>query len=192
MNAGPDGPVPAAVDVRDEESELIFSSFTEDDAWALGNDMRNAAHARRLPICIDIRRANGTELFHVSLAGATVDNDDWARRKAAVVFRFEESSARFGERFASAPAHPALAGWIDMNQLAPVGGSFPVRVAGAGIVAAVSASGLAGDGDHDFIVSAIRTFLERTTVLGPADGEGGHHYADPDAAVTSEGAARAY
>jgi len=183
VSAELNGAVPAAVELpetvhaapaaegdggaRDEESELIFSSFTEDDAWDLGNDMRNAAHARQLPVCIDIRRPNGTELFHVSLARATVDNDDWARRKAAVVFRFEESSARFGERFASAPAHPALAGWIDMNRFAPVGGSFPVRVAGAGIVAAVSASGLQGSGDHDFVVSAIRTFLERTRVFAP-------------------------
>jgi uncharacterized protein (UPF0303 family) len=151
-----------------EEGALIFSSFTNDDAWALGHDMRNAAREAQLPVCIDIRRANGTELFHVSLIGATVDNDEWARKKAAVVLRFEESSARFGERYAAAPAHPALAAWVDMNRFAPVGGAFPVRVIGAGVVAAVSVSGLAGDGDHEFVVSAIRAFLTRTAQVAAA------------------------
>lgn len=38
-------------------------------------------------------------------------------------------------------------------------GSFPVRVRGAGVVAAVTVSGLSSDDDHQLVVDSIREFL---------------------------------
>lgn len=133
----------------------VFASFTTDDAWRLGTLMREKARERELPICVDITRPNGTTLFHASLPGATVDNDDWASRKAAVSHRFEVSSAEFGATFEVAREHPLLAKWVDLDRYAPVGGAYPVVVAGT-VVAVVAVSGLPDTGDHDFIVECLR------------------------------------
>ena len=49
-----------------------------------------------------------------------------------------------------------------VTELAPetaaAGGSFPVRVRGAGVVAAVTVSGLTSDEDHDFVVAALERY----------------------------------
>ena len=39
------------------------------------------------------------------------------------------------------------------------GGSFPIRVLGVGVVAAVTASGLTSMEDHDLVVAGIRAHL---------------------------------
>lgn len=53
---------------------------------------------------------------------------------------------------------PAAIGWLD-STYAVTGGSVPVRVAGAGVVAAVTASGLSSEQDHDFVVQGLETYL---------------------------------
>jgi uncharacterized protein (UPF0303 family) len=53
---------------------------------------------------------------------------------------------------------PIAIGWLDANY-ALAGGSFPIRVKGAGVVAAVTASGLSSDGDHELVVRGIEEFL---------------------------------
>ena len=39
------------------------------------------------------------------------------------------------------------------------GGAFPIRVAGAGVVAVITVSGLASDDDHQLVVDAITEYL---------------------------------
>lgn len=48
-------------------------------------------------------------LFRTALAGVTVDQDDWIRRKSAFVFRFDTSSALFAARMAAAGFDPSRA-----------------------------------------------------------------------------------
>ncbi|MGO2748955.1 MAG: heme-binding protein [Pseudoclavibacter sp.] len=136
-----------------------FVSFTTDDAWRLGCMMREKARERGLPICVDITRPNGTTLFHASLPGATVDNDGWASRKAAVSHRFEVSSAEFGAQYEVAREHPLLAKWVDLDLYAPVGGAHPIFVAET-LIAVVAVSGLPDTGDHDFIVECLKGVSE--------------------------------
>ena len=81
-----------------QESRLVFDSFDEDTAWALGVALREAALAAFLPVAISIRR-NGQRLFHAALPGASADNDGWLERKSAVVDRYGCSSLRVGEQF---------------------------------------------------------------------------------------------
>ena len=39
--------------IKQQEQQLRFTSFSEDDAWALGTQMRAAADAQKLPLVID-------------------------------------------------------------------------------------------------------------------------------------------
>ena len=70
----------------------------------------------------------------------------------------ESSSALVEARFSSAGIDAAAIGWLGADY-AITGGSFPVRVRGVGVVAAVTASGLSSQEDHDLVVEGIRQHL---------------------------------
>ena len=74
-----------------QEEQLVFTRFTNADAWRLGSAMVAAAIERALPVTIDIRR-HGQQLFHVALPGTTAENDSWIDRKVNVVNRFSAAS----------------------------------------------------------------------------------------------------
>ncbi len=40
------------------------------------------------------------------------------------------------------------------------GGSFPIRVRGAGVIGAITVSGLSSDEDHQMVVDGIRNYLK--------------------------------
>ena len=136
-----------------EEKELQFGSFTNDDAWALGCALVEAA--RGLPVAIDISRGE-QRLFHAGLPGSAADNDAWIERKNRVVRRFGHSSyymnvsseGEFNARYL-----------LDESEFAAHGGAFPVIVRGVGVVGTVTVSGLPQEEDHRFVVGVLRAFL---------------------------------
>jgi uncharacterized protein (UPF0303 family) len=141
-----------------EHDELVLAAFTSTDAWQLGNIITAAAIAAGHAVAIDIRRP-GFVLFRAALAGTTPDQEAWIAAKAQTVFRMEASSALVAARFSEAGLDPAAMGWLPFPEYALAGGSVPVRVAGAGVVAAVTASGLSSDDDHALVVAGLREFL---------------------------------
>jgi uncharacterized protein (UPF0303 family) len=141
------------------EQELVFDEFTHATAWELGCLITEAALQAGHAVGIDIRRT-GLILFRSALPGITADQDEWIARKAAVVLRMEASSALVEARFTGFGIDPATGGWLGPGY-AVTGGSFPIRVRGAGVVAAATASGLSSREDHDLIVDGIRAYLSR-------------------------------
>jgi len=140
------------------EEELVFPGFDHHDAWNLGSLIANRAIAAGHGVAIDIRRHN-VVLFRCVLPGATADQEDWIRRKSASTLRFERSTALLSGEFASKDFDPTQGGWLAPEDYTLAGGSFPVRVRGAGVVAAVTVSGLSSDDDHQLVVDSIREFL---------------------------------
>ncbi|GAB2883658.1 heme-degrading domain-containing protein [Streptomyces mayteni] len=140
-----------------QERELVFDAFDHDDAWRLGTRITTIARGAGHQVGIDIRRP-GLIMFRAALPGITPDQETWIARKAAVVLRMEASSALVDARLSAAGVDPVAAGWLGA-EYAVTGGSFPIRVRGAGVVAAATASGLASLEDHDLIVAGVRAFL---------------------------------
>ena len=134
------------------ETRFMFESFDHAAAWQLGTQMVERALSESLPVIIDIRRP-GLVLFRSALAGTTAENEVWLDRKANTVFRYETSTALLAARFAAQGIDPWSTEWFDTATFAAAGGSFPVRVRGAGVVAAVTVSGLTSDEDHDFVTA---------------------------------------
>jgi uncharacterized protein (UPF0303 family) len=143
-------------ELTDEAATLVLDSFDHETAWQLGSLLRARAAAERYPVAIDIRRATGAILFRAALPGATADQEDWIRRKCALAFRFESSSALLTARLAEAGVDPVAMGWLPTAEYALSGGAVPIRVEGAGIVAMLTVSGLSADADHRFAAQAIR------------------------------------
>ncbi|HVK34557.1 MAG TPA: heme-binding protein, partial [Microlunatus sp.] len=78
---------------------------------------------------------------------------------AALVLRMESSSALVDARLSAAGVNAAAIGWLG-PEYAVTGGSFPLRVRGVGVVAAVTVSGLSSREDHDLAVEGIRRHLK--------------------------------
>jgi uncharacterized protein (UPF0303 family) len=140
-----------------QEKELILPAFDNDAAWRIGLTLRELATARKQNIVADIRRFGQPhqQLFYTAFPGTTPDNARWVARKIAVVARFHRSSyslglylqqnnISFGDRYNLPEA-----------DYAAHGGCFPIHVANAGIIGAVTVSGLTQREDHNLAVEAL-------------------------------------
>jgi uncharacterized protein (UPF0303 family) len=141
-----------------QEKALVFSTFNESTALQVGLAIVQAAQAQYAPVVIDIRTPNRT-LFHAALPGSAPDNDEWARRKSNTTLRFHRASFAVGEGMRQKGRTPGPDIGIDLMEYATHGGSFPVRVEGVGVVAAITVSGLAQAEDHQMIVDALEQYL---------------------------------
>jgi uncharacterized protein (UPF0303 family) len=144
--------------ITTQEERLRFQRFNEADAWTLGAKMRDVAQARNLPVTIEIRLA-GRPLFYAALAGSDADNPHWVRRKSNVTLRYYKSSYRFGRELAAKELTVGPDRGVDPLDYAPHGGSFPIHVAGTGVIGAITVSGLPQREDHNFVVEMLCDFL---------------------------------
>jgi uncharacterized protein (UPF0303 family) len=141
-----------------EEQELQFTNFNENVAWKLDSQLVEHARSRRLSVTIDITRGTH-QLFHASLPGTSLDNDEWVKRKVRLVCRFGHSSFYIGQLLKSKGKRLEEAYLIPESEYAPHGGCFPVIVKHTGMVGAVTISGLPQKEDHKLVVQAIRDYL---------------------------------
>jgi uncharacterized protein (UPF0303 family) len=137
-----------------QEKQLQFKSFDEHAAWRLGCRLREISLGRSHPLVIDIRRF-GQPLFSCALPGSTPDNFEWARRKASVVARFHRSSYGLGLELLEKNVTLSERFGLHLNDYAAHGGSFPLSVAGTGVIGSVTVSGLPQREDHELVVEAL-------------------------------------
>ncbi|MGC9407501.1 heme-degrading domain-containing protein [Streptomyces sp. DZ1-3] len=159
MNAQvPEASLPTVAELEEQERRLVFRRFTHEDAWALGSLLVELARERQAPVAIDIHRG-GQQLFHAALPGSTPDNDAWIARKRRVVERYGSASYLVGSRFRAKGTTFEDSSRLASDRYAAHGGSFPVTVAGAGVIGSVTVSGLPQVDDHRMVVEALERFL---------------------------------
>ncbi|MEU6709279.1 heme-degrading domain-containing protein [Streptomyces wuyuanensis] len=141
-----------------QEERLTLRRFTYEDAWALGSALAELARERQAPVAIDIRRG-GQQLFHCALTGSSADNDAWIDRKRRVVERYGESSLLVGSRFHAKGTTFEESSRLDPDRYAAHGGSFPIRVEGAGVIGTITVSGLPQVEDHAMVVEALERLI---------------------------------
>ncbi|HZY64081.1 MAG TPA: heme-degrading domain-containing protein [Edaphobacter sp.] len=146
-----------------QEAELTFPVFDANTAWQLGTALRELALARGHNIVIDVRRFGNPHqpLFYAALEGTTPDNARWVQRKSNVVARFHRSSYQVGLHLKNNNTTIAEKYALPEADYAAHGGSFPIRVAGAGVIGSVTVSGLPQREDHNLVVEALCRFLNR-------------------------------
>jgi uncharacterized protein (UPF0303 family) len=143
-----------------QEKELQFAVFDEETAWKLGTQLRALAVARKLSLVVDVRRI-GQPLFYTALPGTTPDNVEWVRRKGNVVARFHRSSYAIGREMEQKKSNLFDRYGLPLSDYASHGGSFPIRVVGAGVIGSVTVSGLPERDDHQLAVEALCLELGR-------------------------------
>jgi uncharacterized protein (UPF0303 family) len=137
-----------------QEATLQFSRFNEDTAWHLGARLRQMAVSRNLTLVVDVRRF-GHPLFYCALPGTSPDNPVWAMRKANTVARFHRSSYYMCLELQMKGTTLADRFGLTLNEFAAHGGSFPISLAGTGVIGSVTVSGLPQREDHQFVVEAL-------------------------------------
>ena len=144
--------------LEQEERELQFDRFSNEDAIAIGLSLYETAKKNNLPVTIDVRR-NGHQLFHLSMPGTSPDNDQWVARKVKLVNRMGMSSFRVGTLLRS--QNTTLEDRFELShyEYAAHGGCFPVILKDTGAVGTVTISGLAQEDDHAMVVNALRAYL---------------------------------
>jgi uncharacterized protein (UPF0303 family) len=143
-----------------QERELRLPGLDARLAWELGVRLRTLAEERGLAVVIDVRRF-GQPLFYAALEGTTPDNAEWVRRKSNVVARFHRSSYGVGLSLKAKDDTLLDKYWLPPADYAAHGGSFPLAVAGAGVVGSVTVSGLPQRADHELVVEALCGLLGR-------------------------------
>lgn len=149
---------PSTAELEQEHRELLFRSFDHDDAWRLGALLVGMARERGAGVTVDIRHGD-QQLFHYALPGTSADNDAWIERKVRVVRRYGTASYLVGQRFRDQGSSFEEKSRLDPDRYAAHGGSFPVLVAGVGMVGTVTVSGLPQVEDHLLVVAALRRYL---------------------------------
>jgi uncharacterized protein (UPF0303 family) len=150
-----------AEDIRrleEQERLLRFSRFSPDDAWALGNRIREKAMARGASVSIVISLRDRT-LFHCALPGTTTDNVEWIRRKRNTVLRLWSASYLVGRKLALSGRDQVEARNLSYADFSVHGGSVPLFVADLGCVGAVTVSGVPERIDHAIVVDGLADFL---------------------------------
>jgi len=138
----------------DTASSPMLPHFDADVARRLGDIAVNLASRRGLPIAVGIV-GEAAPLFYCALDGSRADDSDAIRRRQNTVFRFGVSSLEVGARF-------RRAGWSLQSQGLSVadyaldGGGVPLRLAGGGIVGAMTIAGLDDARDHALVVESLR------------------------------------
>jgi uncharacterized protein (UPF0303 family) len=156
-------PMPIADDLARialQEQELHFAAFDEETAWRLGSWIHGIAAARNLVLVVDVRRF-GQPLFYSALAGTTPDNVEWIRRKGNVVARFHRSSYGMKLELEQKQSNLFERYGLPVADYAGHGGSFPLRVTGAGVIGSITVSGLPDRADHQLAVEALCAELGR-------------------------------
>ena len=149
-------------EILSQEGEIVFPRFTNEDAWELGVLLVERARKIGAPLIIDITRGNQC-LFRYSFEGTSWNNETWVERKSRLTRRFAKSSLRVGLELRLKGTTLAERQGLSLSEYADHGGSFPLNVAGVGVIGSITVSGLPQEEDHAFVVDGIQAFLGRSS-----------------------------
>lgn len=144
--------------IIEQEKALVFPQFDELVAFQLGVALRDMAIEGGYSIAVDVRTWD-RPMFYMALPGTTGDNQNWIRRKANLVRTVMKSSYRVVLERKEEEDYFLPRRGFDNMEMVMAGGAFPIKVKGAGMIGAVTASGLHERDDHRVVVEAICTYL---------------------------------
>ena len=149
-------------ELRQLEEDIQFTSFSNDTALAVGMALAQAAKDKGKSVAMDITRS-GQQLFHFAMAGTSIDNGEWIKRKNRVVNRFGHSSYYVGISLKNAGQTIEEKYLLSESDYAAHGGAFPLIIKGVGVVGTITVSGLPQQEDHELVVSTLKQFIAGST-----------------------------
>lgn len=143
-----------------EEDLLTFNKFSNDDALNLGLTIINMAREAHKEIAVYIE-INRQPVFAYYMEGTYLEIAYWIKRKKNVVDRYGHSSAFVGEKYKDRGTTFDDSSLLDPADFQAVGGSFPIKLEGTGMIGSITVSGLSEEEDHKLCIDGIKRFLEK-------------------------------
>ena len=142
-----------------QEEDLLLSSFTNEEAIRLGQELLKIALAQKAPVIVQVRIGEQI-IFHSALSGSSSENDWWINRKYRVVEKFKHSSMYVRVSFEEKNQSFEEDSGLDNELFAAHGGGFPITVSGIGMVGVALVSGLPQVEDHKMIIQGLTNFKQ--------------------------------
>ncbi|WP_028868668.1 heme-degrading domain-containing protein [Psychromonas arctica] len=146
-------------DLLAQESQLQFTFFNNQIAWALGCKLKQLAEKREAQVTIEVYAFNQC-LFSYAMPGTQPDNLHWIKRKRQTVLRFGHSSYYIGQYNSAKHRVFEQQDHIDADLYCAHGGAFPIIIKNSGVVGVVTVSGLPQEQDHQLIVDTLAELVE--------------------------------
>jgi uncharacterized protein (UPF0303 family) len=144
---------------KKNQNEIIkkieLDSFSNRMALDMGSRIIELAKSRNQFIAVEISRLNHTIFIYVD-DGLPSDKHNWLRRKANVAKQFEESSLSVKNDLKEGGMTLDKTFGLDEKDFLAKGGSIPIFVKNAGMIATITVSGLHDDEDHKIIIDALK------------------------------------
>jgi uncharacterized protein (UPF0303 family) len=135
--------------------KIELENFSNAIALDMGTRIVELARSRKQAIAVEISRLNQSVFLYVE-DGLPADKHNWLRRKANVAKYFEESSLAVKAMLERRQMSLEKPFGLDEKDYVAKGGSIPVFVKNAGLIATITVSGLRDFEDHDIIIEALQ------------------------------------
>lgn len=142
--------------VRNEIIKKIeLDNFSNRIALEMGLKILDLAKSRNQHIAVEICRLNYTVFIYVD-DSLSADKHNWLRRKANIAKRLEESSLSVKNDLKEGNLTLDKTFGLDEKDFLAKGGSIPIFVKNAGMIATITVSGLPDVEDHNIIIDALK------------------------------------
>lgn len=135
--------------------KIELDTFSNAIAMDMGQRIVELARSRNQTIAVEISRLNQSVFLYVE-DGLPADKHNWLRRKANVAKYFEESSLAVRHTLEKRAMTLEKPFGLDEKDYIAKGGSIPVFVKHAGLIATITVSGLRDFEDHEIIVEGLK------------------------------------
>ncbi|HFK5508552.1 heme-binding protein [Elizabethkingia anophelis] len=140
--------------------EIInLEQFNNRIAFEIGTKVIDLAKSRNQYIAIEIIRLNHTVFLYVDDT-LSMDKNNWLRRKSNVSKQFGRSSLSVKNSLLNSNTTLYEKYGLNENDYTAKGGSIPIFVKEAGMVALITVSGLQDEEDHNIIIEALENYLK--------------------------------
>ncbi|WP_255515581.1 heme-degrading domain-containing protein [Flavobacterium sp. ZT3R18] len=124
-------------------------------ALEMGLKIIALAKSRNQHIAVEICRLNHIVFIYFD-DSLPVDKHNWLRRKANVAKQFEESSLSVKNDLKEGNMTLEKTFGLDEKDFLAKGGSIPIFIKSAGMIATITVSGLHDEEDHNIIIEALQ------------------------------------
>ena len=135
--------------------KIELDSFNNSIGLEMGLAIVNLAKGRNKNVAVKIERLNHTIFLFVD-DNLPADKHLWLKRKANVTKHFEESSLSVKNYLTNGNMTLEKTFALDKKKYLAKGGSIPIFVKNAGMIAIITVSGLHDEEDHKIIIEALK------------------------------------
>lgn len=135
--------------------KITLQKFDNELALEMGMAVVSLAKKRKQHIAIEIARLNYTVFLFIDDT-LPADKHNWLRRKANIAKHFEESSLSVKHDLINGNMTLGQTFGLDGKDYIAKGGSIPIMVKDAGMIATITVSGLKDVDDHQIILDALK------------------------------------